>query len=547
VGLSQKPAESVLLKAMQEELNRSMVELGKKGDPPPYFIGYSVTETRATNIAASYGALTNSSNSLSRLLNVSVRVGSYQLDNTHKIRGDYSFSFPGLIRMTTEDDPAAIRSALWLETDRTYKEAVQRLIKVRTNRAVKVTEQDTSADFSQESPQVYVGRTADISVDRIYWEKKLRLYSELFKKHPSIYNSNASFTAEATNKYFVDSENSSLQTGDTHVRLSLYGQTKASDGMDLYRYESFDGEGLEHLPDENVVLAKIQEMVEDLNRLRGAPLVEPYTGPAILSGKASGVFFHEIFGHRVEGHRQKSEEEGQTFTKRLGEKVLPEFISVHDEPTLRRTKGIDLNGYYEFDDEGVKAERVVIVDKGILKNFLMSRCPVSNFSRSNGHGRSQAGYDPVSRQGNLIIESSRSVPYEQLRQMLIDECKKQSKPYGLIFKEVEGGFTFTGRVMPNSFNVRPIFVYRVYSDGRPDEVVRGVDIVGTPLVAFGKILATSDDVDVFNGYCGAESGSVPVSAVSPSILVSEIEIQKKEKSQEKPPILPPPLHDKTGD
>jgi len=206
-----------------------------------------------------------------------------------------------------------------------------------------------------------------------------------------------------------------------------------------------------------------------------------------------------------------------------------------------------LNGYYQYDDEGVKAQRVPVVEKGVLKNFLMSRCPINNFPKSNGHGRCQAGFDPVSRQGNLIVESSNAVPYLQLRQMLIDECKKQNKPYGLIFKEVEGGFTFTGRIMPNSFNVRPIFVYRVYTDGRPDEVVRGVDIVGTPLVSFGKILATSDDVDVFNGYCGAESGSVPVSAVSPSILVSEIEVQKKEKSQEKPPILPPPIQDKTGD
>jgi predicted Zn-dependent protease len=226
----------------------------------------------------------------------------------------------------------------------------------------------------------------------------------------------------------------------------------------------------------------------------------------------------------------------------VGSKVLPDFLSVVFDPTRKEAAGNDLNGWYLYDDEGVKARPVRVVEGGVLKTFLMSRSPIRNFSQSNGHGRKQAGLEPVSRQSNLIVESSKQVPAQQLRQMLIDEIKRQGKPYGFYFELVTGGYTTTGRSGFQSFKVIPLIVYRIYPDGRPDELVRGVDIVGTPLSSFARIMATSDKLDVFNGYCGAESGSVPVSAVSPAILVSELEIQKKEKGRDRPPLLPaPPL------
>jgi predicted Zn-dependent protease len=313
--------------------------------------------------------------------------------------------------------------------------------------------------------------------------------------------------------------------------------------MELDRGEIFSISSIDHLPEKEVVMQTAARLVDELQALIDAPLVEPYIGPAILCNRASGVFFHEIFGHRIEGHRQKSESEGQTFTKKLNEQILPEFISVYDDPTLARFGDTDLRGYYKFDDEGVKAQRLTVVDKGVLKNFLTSRSPIENFPRSNGHGRRQYGYDIVSRMGNTIIESEKRVTYERLREMLIDECRKQDKPNGLIFNDISGGFTMTGRRGPQAFKVLPLYVYRVYADGRPDEVVRGVDIVGTPLTCFSKILVAADDDAVFNGTCGAESGGIPVSAVSPSLLVSEIEVEKRYKQQEKPPILVPPKHE----
>ena len=265
------------------------------------------------------------------------------------------------------------------------------------------------------------------------------------------------------------------------------------------------------------------------------------TGPAILLNRASGVFFHEIFGHRIEGHRQKDVTEGQTFAKKIGELVLPEFISVLDDPTAAKHGDVDLRGYYLYDDEGVRASKVTLVDKGVLKTFLLSRSPVEGFVKSNGHGRRQPGAACVSRQANLIVRSTNQVPFARLREMLIEECNKQGKPHGLLFEDISGGFTTTGRRGPQSFKVQPIVVYRIYADGRPDELVRGVDIVGTPLSSFEKILCTGDDHAVFNGTCGAESGWVPVSAISPSLLVSTIEIEKRSRSQTRPPLLDPPL------
>jgi len=542
VSLPQQAEKSLLLKAMEEELDRSMKGLMEKGDPPPYFISYHVTETQRAGVTASYGALRRSSEDRSRLLDVDVRVGDYTLDNTHRLRGVYDFMsrFPRPTSISIEDDMDAIKSAIWLETDKKYKAALERLIQVKTQKTVKVKEEDVSADFSRETPEKYMGMISNIPVDLASWEKKLKELSALFNAYPKIYESSVTLSADATNKYLVNSEGTSIQHGATHWRLGVLARTKAEDGMDLYRYESFDAHTLDGLPDDGTIRQTIEVVSKDVLALREAPVIEPYTGPAILSGRAAGVFFHEIFGHRIEGHRQKDEEEGQTFTKKVNQQVLPDFISVYDDPTLKRSGEKDLSGHYLYDDEGVKAQRVTVVKDGILKNFVMSRSPIEGFDKSNGHGRKQAGFKAVARQGNLIVESSTAVPEEKLREMLIEECKKQDKPFGLIFKDISGGFTFTGRGIPQSYAVIPIMVYRVYTDGRPDELIRGADLIGTPLVSFSKILSCGDMLDVFNGTCGAESGGVPVSGVSPSVLTGEIEIQKKRKSPDRPPLLSPP-------
>ena len=308
--------------------------------------------------------------------------------------------------------------------------------------------------------------------------------------------------------------------------------------MDLNRYYNFDWVNPSDAPDDKAVLAASAQLRKEMEGLVVSPLNDPTVGPALLTGRAAAVFFHEVFGHRAEGHRQKDVTEGQTFAKKVGEQIFPDFLTVVDDATKRAGPG-DLLGYYEYDDEGVAAQRVMLVDHGVLKNFEMSRSPLEGFPHSNGHGRRQLGASPVSRQGNLMVESSKTLTNAQLRAKLIELVKQQGKPYGLLIDDIAGGFTFTGRGQPQAFQVEPLVVYKVFADGRPDELVRGVDIVGTPLAALTKIVATGDTPEVFNGYCGAESGSVPVSAASPAILTSELEVQKKKSRRTGRPFCRP--------
>jgi len=338
----------------------------------------------------------------------------------------------------------------------------------------------------------------------------------------------------------VTSEGTTIVEPSHSARMIMEAQTRAEDGMELLRVETFQAPSASGLPSEADLLAKVDKMAEDLRALRKAPLAEPYDGPALLSGRAAAVFFHEVLGHRLEGHRQRDEEEGQTFTKKVGQEVLPKFLSVTDDPTVSEMNGIKLAGNYAFDDEGTPAQKVEVIKDGVLQSFLMSRMPIKNFGQSNGHGRNQPGLMATGRQGNLIVTSTQSVPEGQMRQRLIDEIKKQNKPFGLYFDDIQGGFTLTTRALPQAFQVLPVIVYKVYADGRPDELVRGVDIVGTPLAALTRIITTSDKPQVFNGVCGAESGQVPVSAIAPAMLFSEMEVQKRQHSRDRPPILPPP-------
>uniref|UniRef100_A0A7C6ED36 TldD/PmbA family protein n=1 Tax=candidate division WOR-3 bacterium TaxID=2052148 RepID=A0A7C6ED36_UNCW3 len=536
---------SSLIPIMEKELNRSYAGLKNAGKEPLYFLQYEIVDEEEIRIQAFNGAILANDYSRNRYLTVDCRVGNYNLDNTHQLRGATGFSgfefyAPSFDQIPLEDDEFAVREVLWQKTDEEFKKAQERIMKVKAERATKVAETDTSPDFSKAEPIQDLGEPAKLVCDTVAWSKRLKHLSAFFKPYPWIYSSNVSLTAKAVTKYLVNTDGTRIIEPRNSYSIHISAQTKAEDGMRLALYRPFYSRTVLGLPKDDEIKAAIDTLINDLAALRKAPLVDPYSGPAILKNIAAGVFFHEIFGHRVEGHRQKLEREGQTFKDKVGTKILPEFISIYDDPTLKSYQDKDLNGHYQYDNEGVKAQRVTVVENGILKNFLTTRSPIEKFPKSNGHGRRQYGYKVVARQGNLIIESKNQVPYDSLRKLLIAECKKQNKPYGLIFEDIAGGFTMTGRGGLQAFNVTPLLVKRLYIDGR-EEVVRGVNIVGTPLIAFSKIIATGDDSDVFNGTCGAESGAIPVSAIAPSILTSELEVEKKVKEQEKLPILPSPI------
>jgi len=530
-------SSDAVLATMQTELTRAKTDL-TKADPGPYFISYTVYDQDQVILAASYGGLLSDTVSRRRSADITMRVGTPQLDNTHgqsRSSGMTSGALP------LNDDPGAESRVLWELTDRGYKRAAPAYLNVKTNNAVQAEEEDKSPDFSSEAPTVSIDtKLKDLSFDRGAWEAELRRVSGAFRNYPDVYISTVILQVGTSNARMVSTEGSALATPGGFARMVMEAQTRADDGMDLLRVETFQAPNPAGLPDEKELLAKVEKMAADLKALRNASVAEPYAGPALLSGRAAAVFFHEVLGHRLEGHRQRDEEEGQTFTKKVGQEVLPTFLSVTDDPTKKELDGVKLAGSYAYDNEGVPAQRVEVIQNGILRNFLMSRMPITGFDKSNGHGRNQPGLMPTGRQGNLIVSSTLAVPEAQMRQKLIDEVKKQGKPYGLYFDDIQGGFTLTTRSLPQAFQVLPVIVYKVYPDGRPDELVRGVDIVGTPLAALTRIITTGDKQHVFNGVCGAESGNVPVSAIAPAMLFSEMEVQKRAHGHDRPPILPAP-------
>jgi len=528
-----------LLDILNAELQRNFTALKQKADPAPYYISYTVTEDESQLLSASLGAIAGETTHHLRYLDTTVRIGTPKLDNYHVVKGERAHFTSGAV-VPLDNIAGAIDRRLWLETDRTYRLASQRLIEIKSNKEVELQPGEQSDDFSSEDSVTAQQPPPPLQPIATEWRDRLRKWSGQLSDVPGVLNSGITIAVDRESKYMVSTEGTRLLHGRTFANISISAVAKAADGMDVSAMEDFQGAEMDHLPKPEVIEAAVKRVATDISGLLKAPVVEPYAGPAILSGRAAGVFFHEIFGHRVEGHRQKDESEGQTFTKAIGTPVLPDFLSVSFDPTRKTIGATDLNGTYSYDDEGVRARPVNVVENGMLKTFLMSRSPIPGIEHSNGHGRRQAGLEIVSRQSNLIVESKKKVSDRQLREMLIAEVKRQNKPYGLYFDQVTGGYTTTQRRGLQAFTVIPLIVYRVYPDGRPDELVRGVDIVGTPLTSFANILATSDQLSVFNGYCGAESGQVPVSAVSPALLVSSIEIQKKDHSVDRPPLLDRP-------
>jgi len=532
-----KAAGDAVMRVMQSELARASADLGKT-DSAPYYMSYTVYDQNLVVLVGAYGSLLTDASLERRQADVVMRVGTPALDNTHGQSRSTGMSSGNL---PLGDDQDAIGRVLWELTDREYKRAAPAFLNVRTNTAVRAEEEDKSPDFSKEIPETHLGSvTPPPAFDRSSWGGEIRRLSGVFRKYPDIYFATVVLQVTDSNSRMVSSEGSAIETPSATTRLVMEAQTRADDGMELLRVETFQAPSASGLPSEGDLAAKIAKMADDLKALKNAPVAEPYDGPALLSGRAAAVFFHEVLGHRLAAHRQRDEEEGQTFTKKVGQEVLPKFLSVTDDPTIHELAGMKLAGSYDFDNEGVPAKRVEVIKDGILKNFLLSRMPIKDFSQSNGHGRSQPGLMPTGRQGNLIVTSTQNVPEAEMRQKLIEEVKKQNKPYGLYFDDIQGGFTLTTRSLPQAFQVLPVVVYKVYADGRPDELVRGVDIVGTPLAALTRILLTGDQQHVFNGVCGAESGQVPVSAVAPAMLFSEMEVQKRQHSHDRPPILPAP-------
>lgn len=530
---------SPILDIMKAENEREITTLEKQPDPAHY-LAYQLVEQRIVSLEAEGGALITDSDDTARNLDVEVRVGTAQLDNTRQISDDTNGLNSPLTRrgfVPFGEDKEALTNALWLETDRRYHEAVSELGYVKQDIAT-LSKHTNAPDFSSEPAEVYVEAPARLEFDKPQWVDRLKRCSAKALKG-SATRATCGVVFQLNTSYFVNSEGSQVQQSWTNAQLSVSVGVKAEDGMNLSRLEQRFASTPGDLPGDGEVDKMIKVVTNDLDALHDAPLAEPYVGPTILEGRAAGVFFHEVFGHRIEGHRQKDLTSGQTFASYIGKDIAPEWLSVYDDAQLVTLNGVELNGFYRFDDEGVRAHHVPLIDHGKLVGFDMGRNPIVGFPHSNGHGRRSPGLPPVARQGNLVVEAARSVPEVELEKMLIDEIKKQHRPYGMIFTDISGGFTNTSAFAPQAFKVNPVMAYRLYPDGRK-ELVRGIDISGTPLVALQSIRAASREVETFNGVCGAESGWVPVSASSPSLLLEKLEIEKSFVPPDRPPLLPPP-------
>ncbi|MCY4142740.1 MAG: TldD/PmbA family protein [Gammaproteobacteria bacterium] len=537
LGAASSETEFDVLDVMLDELSRSFDVLQDE-DEPPYFLSYEITQDKIRSVSGSYGEIGGIVDRSFRELDIDLRVGSSELDNTH-------FGGRGGATSISIESPEAIRNTLWYATNREYRIAIAQLSDVRSAMQSRVEEIDQSGDFSPAPREEYRTDVIELEAALSVLQEKVRLYGAPFKRAEHIIFNRVTVSGDVETRWFVNSEGTKIRVSQPFYRVTIEASSKADDGMVLSRQLSHISTSLDGLPDDESILNEAETLIEELAEMRDAPIVEPYAGPAILSGRATGVFFHEILGHRLEGHRQKAEHEGQTFKSKLGEYVLPENFSVVFDPNVRKFGTIDLAGSYDFDNQGVRAQRVTVVRDGILEGFLTSRLPMEGFPISNGHGRKNQGRPVVARQSNMFVEVENPYSPEQLKAMLIERVLEQGKEFGLYFEDIRGGFTVTQRTMPNAFNVTPVVVYRIFTDGH-QEMVRGVDLIGTPLTTFSRVEAGASDFEVFNGVCGAESGLVPVAAVAPSILVSQIEVQKKASSRSIPPILPNPVDAQEG-
>jgi TldD protein len=557
--------EDSLLIAMRDELKRAQENLRLPEQPLPYFISFWIQERASASLSGKYGAITHSHPDLHphRTANVEVRVGSYEFDNSNlplstrfnpddleDMFEEYDWQFA---RVPIEGDNPSLRVALWLMTDLAYKRAIGDYSKKKTLQ-VTTGKKDKMSDFSRENPNVFVGPINKVSFEKEVWEDSIRKVTRYLSTKPGVIEPSMDVKAERIVNYYVNTEGAILRTSEVFYTVEIQAWARTPDGMKIRNFRNYFVHDPKELPDRERFVSEAEILYKELFEVCGSEEFKPYTGPAILGPDVAGVFFHEALGHRLEGERQRMPESGQTFKGKIGEKILPEFLTVIDDPMMDRYNGKTLTGSYIYDSEGVSGQKVTLVDKGVLKNYLLSRTPIEGFDRSNGHGRSEAptmwalSAHTVGRMTNFIVASEKKVQWQELKSMLIDEAKRQGKPYGLIIRHVRAGETntqapkkFFGEVF-QAFRTTPVLVYAVNVETGKEKLVRGVELVGTPLVSLEKILATGDDEEVFNGTCGAESGQVPVSIVSPSILTAQVELQRIGGKPKSAPILPSPFH-----
>ena len=523
-------------RAVSAEISRSTEALQLEGYPPPYYLSVRVNETRHAELRCARGGVRNESSSRQLLATPDVRVGSYELDNHPLAPSDryVGREIPDI------DDALAVRHGLWLKLDEEYKGAAADFLRKQALRVRRgKTEYDTD-DFTREEPRSIEDPPALPAFDADGAAAAARC-SAMSRdvEGKDVLGSFVEVQRETQRGWFLDSSGAKVRSAGSWARLEAGAQAMTGDGMRVNAYRSFMAPTAAGLPDPARLAKTAREMVADLAALKAASSTSPFNAPALIDPSV-GAAVVQALASRLSGDEQRNPDGAQTFRDRLGKAVLPEAISLDDDPTLAEFQGEPLVGHYAVDDQGVPARKVTLVEKGVLKNFLLSRYPVIGFARSNGHGRAEPGRDPMGRAANLVLRVDHPLSEPQLLDRLREETAKRGKPYGIYIKKARSWTQQDKTGQQQAFRLLPTLVYVVDAKTGAQTLVRDLDMVGTPLDLLGRILAAGDDARVTSGFVDQPSGSLPVSAVCPTLLLGEVELQRAETKPERPMVLPAP-------
>jgi TldD protein len=513
-----------LLEALLTELDRSKAQLKMDQVQPPYFIEYRVNDVEDYNAEAAFGAVRENQHVHYRVLRVVVRIGDYKQDSFYA-RGEGESNI-----LPLDDDPIALRHQIWLATDDAYKAAGQALAEKQA--ALKQFSADANPvdDFAKTPPLLAIEPTVSLKADETSWKKTLEDVTNLYRQYPDVQSVTASARFSAINEYLVNSEGTVTRCGKTTYSVQLSGSAQAADGMRLSRSPAYVVAHMEELPSHDALLTDAREMLDTIVALRQAPIVEEeYRGPVLFSADAADDIVASLIGQNVVGRKPQLGRPNRTvgaFATSYKARVLPNFLSVVDDPTLKDFQGKSLIGSYMFDSEGVKAQPVSTIENGALTHYLIGRQPLRDFPASNGHGRAAAGMAPGPNLGVLLLKSSEVQSPDDLKKKVMEMVKEQGKPYGYRVETLgQPGNT-------------PRLLYRVYASDGHEELVRGAvfNELDTRALRTGVIAAGNDPL-VSN-----RPGGVPTTVISPSLLFDELEVKRADTSKDKLPEYPaPPL------
>lgn len=540
----QRRAIEKLLPILRKDCKRAL-KMKVTGFPRPYFCSFLLRDTHWFNTWASSGSMYRRRSDHTRNVYCDLRVGSYRYDQTVEgglLDNDDELESYGHVRVPIDDrDYTGLRISLWRLSEAKFREALSDFSEKKAAGISKIDANKALQSFTRVKPVKHVKYSRGEHVDEEKWVRFCKRASRWLSELPKVTGNWLEFDANQETRILVNTEGS-IVVQHTPI-FSLVGTIRhlTSEGLHLEQELVFHCTSQKELPDMRTFKRLALEKHEQLIELTEARKIHSFSGPVLLHPLPAGLLFHEAIGHRLEGNRLLSTGEGQTFKGHIGKRVLRVDLTIRDDPNIKKFRGRGCIGAYKYDDEGVRAEDTLLIEEGTLREFLSTRSALKKRGfQSNGHARNRKYERPISRMGVTIIEGAgETFSMEDLKEMLIEEIKRQGRPFGMIVYETAGGETATTNYDFQAFSGEISYSTLLYPDGR-EELVRGVDFVGTPLQALNNIMAVGSEQELDNGFCGAESGFIPVTTISPAVLLKNLELQAKDEELVTQYILPSP-------